>query len=202
MELPDLSRTDCYYLEACGKPVGVVAQKKSLRTQKIARVRLSGANAYLRLVEGGVPPGHFHIDLALTRLFPSVRPDVNSNRSTIISDISLHLGQEYDVLIFAQFITMAKDIPADSGVVFGGVSAVVSTVNKATIEVGGAHLILRNDPFVQTIDWQLYRGDAVFVDITARCKATVSLSYLTDITGRLMASYETFILGRSLGATS
>jgi hypothetical protein len=199
LELPDLLKTDCFYVEACGKLRGA---KKKERSQKIARVRLSKASAYLRLLEGGDPPGHLHIDIALTRFFPKARPSVNSSRSAIGSDVSRHFGQALDVLIFAQFITLVEDIQAGSGVVFGGPSAVVSTVNNTTIEVGGAHLLLRNDNFVRTIDWQLYKGDSVFVDISARCEVTVSPSYLTDIVDRLHTAYETYIIGRTVDASA
>ena len=199
LELPSLLSTDCFYFEACGMLSG--AKAKQERSQKIARVRLRDGAAFVRLLEGGNSPGHLHVDIAMAKYFPKPQPQVNSTRSEISGDVSQHYGKKIDISIFAQFVALVEDIQPGSGVVFGGPSAVVSTINNVTVEVGGAHLVVRNDPFVKVIDWQLFRGDSVFVDIIAMHQTIVSPSYLSEITDKLRASYRTYIIGRDVDAT-
>jgi hypothetical protein len=199
LDFPNLLSADCFYFEACGKLRGVKEKKE--RSQKIARARLPEGTAYLRLLEGGESPGHLHIDIAMTRFFPKARPEVNSTRAEISRDVSQYFGKKIDLQIFAQFVTLVEDIQPGSGVVFGGPNAIVSTINNATVEVRGAHLVIRNDPFVRMIDWQLFRGDTVFVDISAIHQTVVSPSYLSEVIDKLRSAYRAYVIGRTSDAT-
>jgi hypothetical protein len=200
--LPDFLSSDCFYFEACGRLRGEKAREWKRPLSKIARVRLPRGNAYLRLLRGGDPPGHFHIDLAIVRYFPNSRPEINSTRGEIIQEVSRQFGQTLDVLVFGQYVTLVNDIPPGSGVVFAGSGAVVSVINNATVEVGGAHLVFRNEEFVRTIDWEIFKKDTVFVDIVARRELEVSPSYLVDLFRRLENAHATYILGRTGDASA
>jgi hypothetical protein len=200
LNLPDFQDSDCFYFEACGKIPG--AKRREERSQKVARIRVAKGNAYLRLLRGGNWAGHLHIDLALARYFPGSHPEINSTRGEIIREIARDFGNMLDVVVFGQYVALAKDIVPGSGVVFAGPSAVVSTINNTVVEVGGAHLVFRNEGFVRTIDWQLYRDDTIFADISARSEVELSPSYLTEIFARLEKAYATYILGRPIDVSS
>lgn len=200
LKLPDFGNHSCYYFEACGKLRG--ESKRKDRSQAVARVRASKVSAYLRLLEGGEPTGHLHVDIAVTRYFPKSAPEINATRRSIEHAVEKHFGKQIDVLVFAQFVVMLDEINPGSGVVFAGPNAVVSTVNNVAVEVGGAHLVLRNEGFIRSIDWQIFRDDTVFVDISARVDdLTVSESYLLTIFEQMDSSFKTYILGRSSDAS-
>ena len=203
LKLPDLVGSKCYYFEACGRLVGSKRRKEAPEPSvEIARVQLKEQTAFLRFVQGGDKgPNHLHVDLALTRAFTRKRPTINSTRAKISSEIANYNGRTLDMSVFGQFGTLSKNIPQTSGVVFAGPSVVVSTINNIVVEVGGAHLIFRNEGFVRTIDWQLYHKEMVFVDILARCEVQVTPSYLADLFARLSNAHKTYVLGRSDNAS-
>lgn len=194
LKIPDFQDSHCFYFEVCGKARHTTASPQE-RTQSIARIRTAKGAAYLRLLRGGDMPGHLHVDLALARFFPKPQPEINATRREIDREIVPRLGETLDVFVFAQYVTRIEDLKPGAGVVFAGPSAVVSTINNTAVEVGGAHLLLRNEGFVTTIDWQVYKEDAVFVDILARSEIVVSPAYITDLFSRMERAYTTFILG-------
>jgi len=202
LRLPDLVGSRCYYFEACGRLVDSKRRTKAPKPSvEIARVRLKKQTAFLRFIQGAIKgPNHLHVDLALTRTFTRNRPSITSTRAKITSEIANYQGRTLDMSLFGQFGTKVKDLPQTSGVVFAGPAVVVSTINKAVVEVGGAHLIFRNEGFVRTIDWQLDQKGRVFVDILARCEVQVSPSYLEDLFVRLSNAHKTYVLGRSADA--
>jgi hypothetical protein len=200
LNFPSFKDSHCFYFEVCGKLRR--ARSREERSQKIARIRTARGSAYLRLVRGGNPGGHLHVDLALARFFPTLRPEVGSTRGEIEREIAAHFDETVDVFVFAQYATAITEIQPGAGVVFAGPSAVVSTINSTAVEVGGAHLVLRNEGFVRTIDWQIFKEDTVFSDILSHCETKVSRNYIADLFARTEKAHATYILGRTVDAST
>jgi hypothetical protein len=195
LKIPDFQGSHCFYFEVCGQDSHASSQQE--RTRSIARIRTAKGSAYLRLLKGGEPPGHLHVDLALTRFFPKPLPEINSTRGEIDREIAANFDKNLTVFVFAQYVTRLEDIRPGAGVVFAGPSAVVATINNTAVEVGGAHLVLRNEGFVTTIDWQIFKEDTIFVDMAARSELVVSPTYLINLFSRMERAHATYILGET-----
>ena len=195
--LPDLFGTGCFYFEACGKLLGSKGPRQL--GPKVARVRLKDRRAaYLRLIEGGdkdPASRHLHLDLAVVRAF-TTRPKIRYTRAAIDKSIARYFGEKVDVTIRGQFGFHLADIPAGRGLVFAGPNEALSVINGTTVEVTQAYVVLRDDDFAQAIEWQLYAGKTVFVDILARRVIEVSPSYLAELFMRISKSISLYVFGR------
>ncbi len=194
LDLPDFKDSHSFYFQACGQLSSGGYEEE--RREYVARYKTVSGLAYLRFLAGGGKRGrHFHVDIALSRIFKGqAAPKVNSTRLTIEQEIFQRLDQPLEVHLLAQYAAPVSDVNTDSGIVFAGPSAVASTVNGTPVEIAGAHLFIRNHDFVRTIDWELYK-DGLFADVYAQSTTAVTRSYLTDLFRRAEDAFNVYILG-------
>ena len=193
IRLPDFLDTRCVYFQACGR---LLRRAQASDDTLVSMRSMKAGRAYLRFFAGGPKKNHLHLDIALAKLFPPDRkPPTNAKTPEILAQLGRHKGQDLELLLLGRYIIDITEAN-DSGLLFVGPRAVVSTVNDATATVAGASLMISDDANVDYIRWELFEAEAL-IDIYGRCKLRVSDDYLVTAFDLMQAAFTTYILGEA-----
>ncbi len=161
----------------------------------VSRRSAKTGHTYLRFLAGGSKGNHFHVDIALAKIFPPGRkPEVTAKTSAILERLDEHKGQKLELLLVGRYILTADLDKLDGGLLFTGPRAVVPTVNDSTAIVTGARLEISNDKAIEFIQWDVF-GREIVVDIHGQCNTEVSDAYMVDALQLIHEGFSTYILG-------
>jgi hypothetical protein len=189
--LPDFAGSRCVYFQACGHLPRATTGEASM----ISILPTNAGRAYLRFIGGGTKKNHFHVDIALAKIFPrGEKPEPTAKTQEVLQHLELDKGKKLKLLVVGQYVINLKEINASAGVLSGSRS-LVSGTSEAVVEVDGARLTIKNDTHIEGIRWDVF-GEGVLIDVFGSCELKIADDYLMVAFSIVQKGFNSYILGK------